>query len=96
MELFGISLTKYVQGINVTLVDISEKALSIAKENAKKLVNDRNISFVKSNMFENIRGQFDIIVSNPPYIKSKIIKDYSLEYEPKLALDGGEDRAFIL
>lgn len=77
----------------VTAVDISEDALSLACENAK--LNDANVNFVKSDMFENLSGQkFDVIVSNPPYIKRQDIGCLQKEvkdFEPTLALDGGED-----
>ncbi len=49
------------------------------------------ISFIQSDMFKNIDEKYDIIVSNPPYVKAQDIKEYDLKYEPKLALDGGED-----
>lgn len=87
----AISLAKYGEGLSITATDISEKALEVAKENAKNLLENSQIKFIKSDMFENINGKFDIIVSNPPYIKRDVIKEYLLEYEPHLALDGGED-----
>lgn len=84
----AISLAKYIEDkINITGTDISEKAIEVAKINSEKLLENQNINFIKSDMFENINGKFDIIVSNPPYIKTEVIKEYSLEYEPKLALD---------
>lgn len=83
----GISLAKLLENAKVTASDISENALEVARENAKELLEKENIKFTKSDMFENIEGKFDIIVSNPPYIKSNVIKDYILEYEPNLALD---------
>ena len=76
----------------VTASDISEDALSLAKENAK--INDANIDFILSNAFTNLTGKFDVIISNPPYIKSGDISSLQNEvknYEPLLALDGGED-----
>lgn len=86
--IIAISIAKYIEDkINITGVDISEKALDIAKINCKKVLENQNINFIKSDMFENVSGKFDIIVSNPPYIKTEVIKDYSLQYEPKLALD---------
>ncbi|MBQ8197554.1 MAG: peptide chain release factor N(5)-glutamine methyltransferase [Clostridia bacterium] len=79
-------------GATVTASDISENALSIAKENAK--INGANVNFVQSNLFENIEDKFDMIISNPPYIKSKDIATLQKEvkdFEPTLALDGGVD-----
>ena len=72
--------------------DISEKALSIAIENANN--NNANITFIKSDLFDNISGKFDLIISNPPYISYKdkiIIKDSVLNYDPHLALFAEED-----
>lgn len=78
---------------NVTAVDVSEKALEIAKENSK--INNANIEFLKSDLFENLKDRkFDIIVSNPPYIETEVINKLSKEvknFEPHLALDGGKD-----
>lgn len=76
--------------VNMTATDISSKALKIAKQNAEKL--GAEIKFVKSNMFENIEGKFDLIVSNPPYIDSdevKLLEDEVKNNDPILALDGG-------
>lgn len=87
----AISLSKYVKNIAITATDISEKALEIAKKNAQNLLENENIKFIQSDMFQNIKEKYDIIISNPPYIKTETIKEYSLEYEPKLALDGGKD-----
>ena len=76
--------------------DISEKALSIAIENADN--NNANITFIKSDLFDNISGKFDLIISNPPYIsyKDKItIKDSVLNYDPHLALFAEEDGIYF-
>ena len=76
--------------------DISEKALSIAIENANN--NNTNITFIKSDLFYNISGKFDLIISNPPYIsyKDKItIKDNVLNYDPHLALFAEEDGIYF-
>ena len=78
---------------SVTAVDISEDALELAKENAR--LNGLEINFLVSDMFANLKEQkFDVIISNPPYIRSKEIKSLQNEivnFEPILALDGGED-----
>jgi len=88
-----ISLCHYLENVTCTTVDISDAAISIAKENAVNLgVRDR-VKYVKSDIFENINTRFDVIVSNPPYIPTKVIDDLQeeLSHEPKIALDGGED-----
>lgn len=87
----AVSLKKYLPDVKIFASDISEKALEVAKKNAKN--NNVEIEFIKSDMFENIHEKFDIIVSNPPYIKSEEIEKLSKEVqnEPKLALDGGKD-----
>ena len=72
--------------------DISTKALEVAKNNNEK--NNTNVRFIESNLFENIQEQkFNIIVSNPPYIRSNVINNLpkQVQNEPHLALDGGED-----
>lgn len=72
--------------------DISTKALDIAKKNNES--NNTSVKFTESNLFENIqKNDFDIIVSNPPYIKRKIIETLpcQVQAEPHIALDGGED-----
>lgn len=80
-------------GAIVTASDVSEDALALAKENAK--TNGANVEFVCSDVFEDLKGRlFDIIVSNPPYIKSEEISTLQSEvknFEPRIALDGGED-----
>lgn len=86
-----ISLAKYVEGISITATDISLKALEVARINADKLAKDKNICFLQSDLFENVSGKFDVIIANPPYIKTNVIPKYNLQYEPRIALDGGED-----
>ena len=77
--------------VQITASDISIKALSIAKINAKNL--NAEINFIHSNMFEKIKDKYDLIVSNPPYIASDEIDNLDVEvklHDPLLALDGGE------
>lgn len=89
----AISLSKFVENALIYASDISENALKVAKENATR--NLSNITFFKSDLFKEIISEykFDIIVSNPPYIETKVIKELSKEVqsEPIIALDGGED-----
>ena len=76
----------------VFAVDVSKKALEIAKDNAKQL--EANVEFIQSDLFEHVNGKFDFIVSNPPYIETCVIETLDDEVklnEPILALDGGED-----
>ena len=86
----AISIKKNAE-VDVTASDVSNKALQIAKFNAKNLNVD--ISFIRSNMFEKIEGKFDLIISNPPYIDSEEVKTLEkevFENDPLIALDGGE------
>lgn len=89
----GISIGKYCPQVNVVAVDISQKALAVAQNNS---INNRvnNITFVQGDLFENVTGNFDVIVSNPPYIETHIIdtlESQVKDFEPILALDGGAD-----
>lgn len=89
----GVSIAKNATNVNVTMSDISKNALKVAQKNAKTNEVLDKCKFIKSNMFENIEEKYDVIVSNPPYIKSKIIKtlEKEVQNEPLIALDGGED-----
>ena len=90
----AISLAKYLENIQLTAVDISRKALDIAMANAKNNHVQDKITFVESNLFQDLRQEkYDLIVSNPPYIRRKELEtlDKEVRKEPRLALDGGED-----
>lgn len=88
----GISIARYISNSYITCTDVSNKALEIARKNAKAN-NIDNIEFIESDMFKNIKGKFDIIVSNPPYIVKDVITtlDKEVQNEPYIALDGGID-----
>jgi release factor glutamine methyltransferase len=76
----------------VSAVDISSRALRIAKKNAR--LHDLDIKFIKSDLFKNLKGEkFNAIVCNPPYIKTNDIGRYDKGtlFEPRIALDGGDD-----
>ena len=88
-----ISIAKYTKASNLVAIDISTKALEIAQKNAiSNNVNNR-IKFIQSNMFENVKEKYDLIISNPPYIKTAVIQelDEEVKREPITALDGGND-----
>lgn len=89
----GISLAKYIENSNITMSDISPNALGIAKKNAENNKVIERCKFIQSDMFENIEDKFDVIVSNPPYIKTEVISqlDKQVQNEPILALDGGQN-----
>ena len=89
----GLSIAK-LTGFkhNLVLADISEEALSLAKQNHKALGSPQNVGFLLSDYLVGVSGMFDIIVSNPPYIKTSELETLPKNvrnYEPKLALDGG-------
>lgn len=88
----AVSIAKLGVPKSVTASDLSDDALQAASKNAA--FNNAAIEFIKSDLFTNIAGRFDIIVSNPPYIASKEIETLEPEVrdnEPRMALDGGED-----
>ncbi len=94
----AISLAKYIDNAEITATDISSKAIQVAKLNAEKNLVHKKISFIESDMFEKIsQTDFNIIVSNPPYIETDVINTLSMEvqHEPKIALDGGADGLYF-
>jgi release factor glutamine methyltransferase len=94
----AVSLAYYLKNAKVYSIDIDETPVRIATKNAKKHGVEDRTCFLQGDLFEPLDGlegiSFDIIVSNPPYIKSEEIDTLQLEvstFEPRLALDGGED-----
>ena len=96
--IIGITLRKELEfkSLEVVASDISEEALKVAKENV--IMNEAEVKFIQSDIFENINEKFDIIVSNPPYIayNDKItMEDNVLNYDPHLALFAEEDGMYF-
>jgi len=90
----------YMRNAKGIAVDISEEALKVARTNAESL--GVNVTFLKSDLFENIdvnvTGKFDILVSNPPYIRTAVIEELQDEvklHDPFIALDGKEDGLYF-
>ena len=91
-----ISLLKLQEGASGTGVDISEDALKVATKNRDKIGVDA--SLLQSDMFENVTGTYDVIVSNPPYIRTSVIEELEEEvklHDPFIALDGKEDGLYF-
>lgn len=88
-----LKLSDHVKGVGV---DISEEALKVARKNAD--ANQVDPLFVQSDLFEHVTGQYDVIVSNPPYIRTSVIDELQEEvklYDPWIALDGKEDGLYF-
>lgn len=90
----GISVAKHLPYQELLLVDLSEKALAVAKKNAEMHLGE-NVRLLQSDLLTEVQGKkYSLLLSNPPYIVSRVIPDLEREvseYEPKMALDGGED-----
>lgn len=87
-----LSLLHYSNDCEGVGVDISQEALQVAAQNAELL--GIKADFLKSDLYEKVTGKFDLLVSNPPYIERKVIPtlmEEVREYDPYIALDGGED-----
>jgi len=88
----GITLKKQNESLTVTCSDISKRALKLAEKNKNHHAVD--ITLIKSDLFDNVSGDFDIVVSNPPYINEKdfaTLDKKVLDHEPKNALVSGSD-----
>jgi release factor glutamine methyltransferase len=86
-----LSETKKTKGIGI---DISKKAIKVAKKNSNSFRLNKRVKFFKKSLDELYNCKFDVVVSNPPYIKTNDIKNLSddvRKFEPKIALDGGKD-----
>lgn len=90
----AISVAKHCRDMNihVTAADVSDAAIMLAKENAN--FNSVNVNFIRSDLFDNVHGRFNLIVCNPPYVKTgeiPLLQKEVKDFEPRIALDGGED-----
>lgn len=93
----GLSLAALCPGVKVTCSDVSKGALAVARRNASRLCGGRKVDFEEGSLLKPFKGRFrtkkfDMIISNPPYIKSGVIATLQREvrdHEPMLALDGG-------
>lgn len=91
-----ISLLKMCQGVLGTGADVSEEALKVAERNNAKLRVEARL--IQSDLFENVQGKYDVIVSNPPYIRTAVIEELKEEvkcHDPFIALDGKEDGLYF-
>ena len=87
----GITLAKNAD-ISLTMSDYSDKALRVASKNLE--YHKINAKLIKSNMFDALDEKYDLIVSNPPYIETDVVRTLDVgvwEFDPLMALDGGED-----
>ncbi len=88
--IISVMLSKLLPQLKVTAVDINDDALELAKENTKNHSVENQISFIKSDLLKEVSGDFDMCISNPPYISNNYVLPHNVKYEPKNALFGGE------
>lgn len=89
----GLTLLKHTEDTVCTFVDISAGALSMTRHNAARMGLDHRCRFVQQDILtDKVKGDFDVILSNPPYIRSDVVSTLEVaRYEPVIALDGGDD-----
>ena len=94
-----LSILKEKKNFYGTGIDISKNSLEISRLNAKKLLVEKRVKFYKTDVDKFVQGKYDLIVSNPPYIKRcdlKYLESDVLKFEPKIALDGGLDGLSVI
>jgi len=90
--IISVILARLIPNIKIVAIDINPKALILAEKNAQYHEVNEKIEFINSDLFENIDSQdFDMVISNPPYIKKDYVLEQNVKYEPALALFGGEE-----
>lgn len=90
--IIAITLAKSFSDLAITAIDISEKALSVARNNAKKFHLEERVIFIHNNLLADHQVKYDLIAANLPYIPQGILKDLKVsKFEPELALNGGKD-----
>ncbi len=90
----AVCMARYLPLAAVVASDISSAALEVARENAELNNVDGRIQFIRSDWFGGLAGRFDLVVSNPPYVRSSELESLAKEvreHEPSVALDGGTD-----
>ena len=94
----ALTLAAELPGAVVTAVDVDPDALDVARQNARKLGVADRVKFVHTDFKDLSGGRFEILISNPPYIRSSALRDLEpeLSFEPVHALDGGEDGSAVL
>lgn len=89
----ALTLAKHLPHAKVTAIDISPEALAVAQKNAEQLGLSSKVKFLQGDLLKPVAGEsFDLVVSNPPYITSEVVKNLPINvrnFEPHLALDGG-------
>lgn len=88
--IISVMLALLIKEIKIVGVDINETALELAQQNAIKHNVLDKITFLKSNLFEQVTAEFDMVISNPPYIANDYVLPHNVKYEPANALFGGK------
>ncbi|WP_428026616.1 peptide chain release factor N(5)-glutamine methyltransferase [Arcobacter sp.] len=87
--IISVMLSKLLPELKIVAVDINDDALNLAKENAIKHNVEKQITFIKSDLLKETNGDFDMCISNPPYISNSYVLPHNVNFEPKNALFGG-------
>lgn len=96
--IISIILLKKLKNLNMTAIDINDFAIDISKKNADNLCVADRLKLIKSDLFENVKGKYDFIISNPPYIDEKdmsSLPEKVKNYEPCSALDGRKNGMYF-